>query len=401
MTTRNAVLLTRLHAVERRNHPWIYSSAVAIPEGVRTGDVVEVESASGAFVGRGLADAESAIAIRLWTRDKAEAIDESLIARRVKMAWKLRQAILRGQDTDAYRLLHGEADFTPGVVCDVYGSYAVLQADGRAAETLLPAFGRAVGSILPHVRCVVIKARGKGGRDGDDSSVSGGTLLTVVGDSPGAPFTVREHGMRFLVDIERGHKTGAYLDQRESRCLVREFATGRSVLNLFAYTGGFSVAAMLGGASGVTSVDLSQPAIDAARANFRLNAFDPNDQRIAFAACDALEFMRRDTQRYGMVILDPPSLAHSMSQLPTALAAYRRLNEAALGRVAPGGVLVSGSCTRRVTAADLERIVVDASHSVGRTLQVVRRTGAAPDHPVIKSFPEGDYLTMIWAEVSR
>lgn len=395
MATRNARLITPLGAVERRGHPWIYSTAIELPEGLRPGDIVDVLARSGRFVGRGIADPGSAIAVRIWTRDPDEEIDDALFVRLIKRAWATRMALLRGQSTDAFRLLHGEADGTPGIVCDVYERYAVLQADGPAAERLLPEVGRAIATALPHLPNVVVKARDRGGRSGGGSQ----GLHAVVGALPEDAVTVHEHGMRFLIDIERGQKTGAYLDQRENRRLVRESAADLDVLNLFCYTGGFSLAAMLGGAASVTSVDIAEPAIEAARANMLLNGFSADDPRIAFETSDVHDFLGRDRRRYGMVILDPPALAHSSKQIPRALEAYRRLNTAALARVAPGGLLISASCTRRITESMLEGIIADAGRDAGRDVRVIRRTGASPDHPVIRAFPEGDYLTMIWAQI--
>ena len=397
MTTRKPVsgtaqLTARLVSVERRGHPWVYSSAISMPSGVGFGDTLDVLSIDGDFIGRGIADPKGAIALRIWTRDP-EHIDDRLLIRRVADAWNRRKKILRGQDTDAFRLIHGEADQMPGVICDVYGDCAVVQSDGRAAETLLPAVAAAIVERVPPVQNVVYKPRRSGG--------AAGKVTVLAGHMPDELIVAREHGMRFEVDVVHGQKTGAYLDQRENRRLVRESADGLNVLNLFSYTGGFSVAAALGGASSVVSVDQAAPANESAKRNFALNGFDARDPRFNFWTEDALIFMKRAAkadERFDLVILDPPSLAHSMKQIPAARKAYARLNRAAIELVAPGGILLSASCTRRITSRDLRRVVSTAAESAGRKMTVLKRTGAAPDHPVLKAFPEGDYLALIWAK---
>lgn len=367
-------------------HPWIYRDALEGGSGVATGSVVDVVGGDGCFVARGLYDARSPIAVRVATLEEREAIDARWVAERVAGAVLLREVLFSGEDTDAFRLIHGEGDRLPGVVADRYGTTIVLQLDGDAARAWRDPVSAAL-AVLPGIVCIYERSRGY-------------PQEAILGPVPREAITIREHGVRFAVDVVRGQKTGFFLDQRENRREVRRFARGRDVLNLFAYTGGFSVNAALAGASRVTSVDSAAPALAAARDNFALNGIDPT--RHVFATADAFAWLADAVargDRYDLVVVDPPSFAPSERVLGPALEKYRELNALALAVTAPFGFLVTASCSSHVRADAFLDIVSDASVRARRPLRVLDVRGQPADHPSIAAFPEGRYLKLVIAEV--
>ena len=343
----------------------------------------------GRFVARGYYDPHSAIAVRILTREPAEAIDAAFWARRVQRAVALRRELVR--DTTGYRLVHGESDGLPGVIADRYDRFAVLKLHSAG---LTPHRG----AIVEALRAAAGDLAGVWGRDEiprdeeDDAAAPQGRALW--GADPPERIAYAEHGMTLLVDVRRGQKTGTFLDQRENRALVRGLARGRGdALNLFAYTGGFSVAAALGGARHVVSVDVDRDAIALARENFRANGLDPADH--AFAAEDAFEVLaryKREGRRFDLVVCDPPAFAKSQKAVEAALAGYASLNRAALAVLAPGGLLVTASCSARVSAEEFFDAVKEAAFKARVDLQLVEERRQPPDHPVSPQFKEGRYL---------
>jgi 23S rRNA (cytosine1962-C5)-methyltransferase len=356
-------------------------------DGASPGEEVQVLAPDGSPVGRGLADPGSPIAVRVWTRGRAP-LDHDLWRARVARACGLRSRLFDGGRTDAYRVLNGEGDRMPGLVVDRYGAVAVVRADGDAAAARLEDLGDALWPELDTrgVRSLVhrIGARGETPR-----------LELLRGDA--APDTVRveEHGVPFVVDLARGQKTGAFLDQRDNRRRVGELASGRRVLNLFSYTGGFSIHAALGGATRVTSVDVAAAAHATAQATFRAAGVDPAAH--SFVTADARAFLDAAKQRaetWDLVISDPPSFAPSEKALPRALQAYRGLHRACADVLAPGGLLCAASCSSHVDPAEFLSTLDDAA--VGdRGLVVLEVRGAGADHPTLAAFPEGRYLKFV------
>jgi 23S rRNA (cytosine1962-C5)-methyltransferase len=383
----------------RRGHPWVFAAALerARGEAPPAGAEVDVADARGAFLARGYFDPDGPIAVRVLTRDAAVRVDDALVRARVASACALRVSARAagGLDGDALRLLHGEADGLPGLVLDAYADNGVLRCDGAAAAAAWEPHARAIADAcgaagFPLAR---VWARTPEGRRGDGRA--------LLGDAPPVPIVVREAGMQLEVDVVRGQKTGLFLDQRPNRALVGRLAAGARVLNLFAYTGGFSLAAALGGATRVTTVDLARPAIDAARRNFTRSGVDPAPHE--FVAADCREFLagaRRESRAWDLVVCDPPSFAPSERARPAALHAYRELNAASLAVVAPGGLLATASCSSHVTEADLRAVVAEAATEVGRDAVVVYAGGAGPDHPVAPAFPEGRYLKFLLLRVA-
>ena len=374
----------------RAGHPWVFRKAVEkAPKGLLPGAIVDVTD-EGRFVARGYFDPHSAISVRILTREPAEDVDATFWRRRVARALALRRELVHG--TTGYRMVHGESDGLPGVVADRYERFAVVKLYSAG--------------LVPHRAAIVeaLRAEGEGlagvyGRDEvprDDDEEEGGAPAGRVlwGAEPPERIEIDEHGMKVLVDVRRGQKTGHFLDQRENRRMVRELARGRTeALNLFSYTGGFSVAAALGGARHVVSVDVDRDAIALARENFRANGLEASDH--AFASEDAFELLalyKREGRRFDLVVCDPPAFAKSQRAVDAAVAGYASLNRAALAVLAPGGLLVTASCSARVSAEQFADAVKEAAFKARVDLQLVHETRQPPDHPVALQFREGRYL---------
>ena len=360
----------------RRGHPWAFKDQLtgAIPA---AGDEVFLRDAQGP-IGHGVADPSSPIAVRVWTLGEAR-VDDALAEDRVAraLAWR---ASLFGADTTAYRLVHGEGDRAPGFVVDRYADVAVLRPDGDGAAARVPWFVRALWPALRRigVRALALRAPGAEPR-------------AIEGDVPDT-IDVVERGVPFRVDLRSGQKTGAFLDQRENRARVRGLASGRRVLNLFSYAGGFSLSAALGGATHTTSVDVAARAHATAQQSFRLAGVDPAAH--AFVTSDAFAFLeeaRRKGERWDLVVSDPPSFAPSEKAKAGALASYRRLHRACAAVLAPGGVLCAASCPSHVDEAAFVATLDD--EALGRSDLSLRETFGPPaDHPCLPAWPEGRYL---------
>jgi 23S rRNA (cytosine1962-C5)-methyltransferase len=381
------VALRTVRAMEQlvRGHPWLWRESIARGlDDVRAGDEVQVVAPDGAPVGRGLADPGSPIAVRMWTAGRAP-IDEPTWRARCERACRVRRHLFDGTETDAYRVVNGEGDRMPGFVVDRYGSVAVVRVDGDAAAARLGDFARAIAPELEPlgVGTLVHRAGAKG---------EAPRLETLHGPPPPDTIVVREHGLPFVVDLARGQKTGAFLDQRDNRVRVGELARGRRVLNLFSYAGGFSVHAARGGAAHVTSVDVAAAAHATAQATFRAAGVDARVH--AFVTADVRAFLdaaRARGDRWDLVISDPPSYAPSEKARPRALAAYRGLHAACAKVLAPGGIFCAASCSSHV---DAEAFVATLGDDVlgDRGLSLLELRGAGADHPTLPAFPEGRYL---------
>ncbi len=393
----------------RGGHPWVYREALKLGDekawrardrrlipksiggsvggGPRTGSAVDIIGTDGKFVARGLYDSRSPIAVRIATLDRHEALDEAFVRRRIASALRARRGAFDAATTDAFRWVNGEGDFLPGVVVDVYASVAVVRLDGDAVRAwrdwvtaAVIAEGRALG--ITHVL-----ERSRGGKG-----------EPLHGGAPPSPVEIRENGVRFAVDVVHGQKTGFFLDQRENRRAIRPFCHDVDVVNLFGYTGGFSVHAALAGARRVTTVDVAAAALDDARNNFALNGIDP--ARHEFAAADAFDWLERargQGRRFGVVVSDPPSFAPSEKALQKALGAYRDLHTRALGVVAEGGILCAASCSSHVTMDAFVGTLRDAADKARRRLRLLELRGQPADHPTPPAFAEGRYLKFVLA----
>lgn len=385
-TTIQLVRDVRTHIAD--GHPWLWAESLARRTDILTGTTVDVVTPDGQFVASGLYDSRSPLAVRLWSHTVGERIDEALIRARVEAACARRQRDVPLVDTDCLRLVHGESDHMPGLIADRYADVAVVQADTPAVAHLLPAFAAALCEAVPLVKHVIYKPQRR--QQGD-----GPAVVALIGELPRGPVRVRENGLVFDVDIVRGHKTGAYLDQRDNRRRIRALAKGKRVLNLFSYTGWFSVAAAAGGAVAVTSVDVAAGAIEAARHNLALNGFDPKSGAFPCVVEDVEKWLEANTTQWDIIIVDPPSMAASASGLDRATAAYRQLNRLAIARTAPGGLLFTASCSSHLDTRTFSRLVDDSARDRGAKVRIVGRYGAGPDHPTPRWFPEARYLTML------
>jgi 23S rRNA (cytosine1962-C5)-methyltransferase len=377
----------------RVGHPWIYRQALRLPlkpppRGALV-DVVAGGPGRDGFVARGFFDPDGPIAVRVLSIMPDTTVGPELVAARVARAASIRTAAAAAIDSDAVRLLHGEADRTPGLVLDRYRDLGAVRFDGAAARAFwqphLATIAAACAAAGFPLRRIWGRGEGRGGP---------GAPLLGEERAPPAPIVIREGPAELEVDVVRGQKTGLFLDQRGNRRLVGALAASAEVLNLFAYTGGFSVAAALGGARRVTSVDLARPAIEAAARNLRRNGVP--DFASELHVEDAFAFLARAAatgRRWDLVICDPPSFAPSARAVPGALLAYRRLNRAAAQVVAPGGLLATASCSSHVALDAFRDAVADAV--AGRDARLLAVRGAGPDHPALPGFPEGQYLKFL------
>jgi len=359
----------------------VYRDALAqVPE-LADGALVEVLGKDGRSLAIGFWDRSSPIAVRLLGTDAGLGVEDALRERLAAAAARRLARIDRGRTT-AFRWVHGEADRLPGIHVDVYGEVAVVRFDGAGARAF---YGELAASLQAEPSLGIRRVL--------DREERGGAELVLE---------VRENGVVFGVDLGRGQKGGLFLDQRENRAELGGRARGLRVLNLFAYTGGFSLYAALGGAARTDTVDVARPAIAAARRNFELNGL-PVDAGVAgFHALDAFEFLEqavRRGERYDLVISDPPSFAKNRAGLPAALAAYRRLHRLAAAVVAPGGLFAAASCSSQVDRKTFVASVEAGTHAAGRRFELELLRGAGFDHPVLPAFPEGDYLKLALGRV--
>ncbi|MBA3943103.1 MAG: class I SAM-dependent rRNA methyltransferase [Herpetosiphonaceae bacterium] len=377
-------------------HPWIYRTQLHDEPNRESGSWVEVRA--GNFSAIGLWDDEGAIAIRLFSRSLLP--DARWLRARVQEAWLAREP-LRRTETTAYRWLYGESEGVPGLTVDLYGPFAVIRSYASSLEGLVEPVSDALRAATPLQGIVWRRHRGEGSEEGNEhTSVDAGKVQLLWGQLPPEDLIVREHGLQFRANLLQGQKTGLFLDQRENRKLLAEYARGRSMLNCFAYTGAFGVYALRGGATTVTSCDLAAAAAEESRSNLLLNGYDPDAHPFMVTDCFDLlgEFVQRK-RSFDMVVLDPPSFAHSRRQLPGALRAYGRLNTLGIQCVAPGGLLATASCTAQVGLDEFRSMLAGAAQAAGRRLIIIHEAGQPLDHPVAAHFPEGRYLKFVLTRV--
>jgi 23S rRNA (cytosine1962-C5)-methyltransferase len=368
-----------------RRHPWVFSGAIARVAGEpETGATVAVCSADGGFLAWAAYSPRSQIRGRVWSWDEHARIDEAFLRERVGAAIARRERLARS--TDALRLVHGEADNLPGVVCDRYGEIAVFQFSSAGAERWRDAI---VDAVLAETGCGAAYERS----DLDVRELEG--LAPRSGPLRGglaAPdITIAEHGIRYLVDIAHGQKTGFYLDQRANRDRVRTLAAGRDALNCFCYTGGFTLNALAGGARTALSIDSSAPALELARENARRNGFGAAEWLEA-DVFTALRKLRDQARAFDLIVLDPPKFAPTAAHAQRAARAYKDINLLALRLLRPAGLLVTFSCSGGVSPELFQKIVAGAAADAGADVRVADRLQADDDHPVTLAFPEGEYL---------
>lgn len=370
----------------QRFHPWVFSGAIDHADpAIEEGDLVTVYTHDGTLVGNGHYQIGS-IAVRMLTFDDTP-VDDDFYAARLARAFAVRQALqLIRPDNNAFRLVHGEGDFLPGLVVDIYGHTAVLQAHSPGMHFARAAIARAL-TALPDglVQNVYYKSETtlpfKAQLDPQNDYIIGSYDTDIA----------MENGLRFHVDWLKGQKTGFFVDQRENRALLERYARGRRVLNMFCYTGGFSFYAMRGGAAAVHSVDSSAKAIRLTDANVELNF--PGDPRHTSSADDAFRFLdAMPAAAYDLIILDPPAFAKHKSALHNALVGYRRINARAFEKIAPGGILFTFSCSQAVNKEQFRLAVFSAAAQSRRRVRILHQLTQPADHPISIYHPEGEYL---------
>lgn len=372
----------------RRFHPWVFSGAIAYkPNNLTEGEIVKVLSSEKEFLGIGHYQIGS-IAVRILSfRD--EQIDESFYAKRLTAAYKMRNELkLIRSDNNTFRLIHGEGDFLPGLIIDIYGSTAVVQAHSVGMHTdrgLITGALKEVFKSQPKFN-VFYKSEGtlpfKAEIEFGDSYIYGGENESHI---------AVENGLKFKIDWLKGQKTGFFIDQRDNRTLLEHYSKDRNVLNMFSYTGGFSVYALRGGASEVVSVDSSSKAISIAEENVLMNFGD--DSRHHASSEDAFKFLSDiPDNKYDLIVLDPPAFAKHRGAVNNALQGYKRLNHAAFNKIASGGILFTFSCSQVITKEQFRLAVFSAAALSGRKVQILHQLTQPADHPVSIYHPEGEYL---------
>ncbi len=380
----------------RRRHPWVFSGAIAKLKGeAKEGDAVRVEAANGELLGTGHFSPGGSIAVRLFDFGPAAQLPSPAFwEMRLRNAYQLRQRLgladqplAAGQPkTDVYRLTHGEGDGLPGLIIDVYGDTAVLQAHSPGMYFARHDIAAALQAVLgERLRAIYDKSAETVPAQAVPDAQNG----YLLGESSGREHLVTENGQQFAVDWETGQKTGFFIDQRDNRELLARYAPGRRVLNTFCYTGGFSVYALEAGAELVHSVDSSKKAIALTERNAELSH---HADRHAAYADDVLGFLKNHSAEYDLLVLDPPAFAKHMGARHAALMGYKRLNAAGIAHLAPGGLLFTFSCSQVVSPELFEGAVLAAAIEAGRPARILHRLTQPADHPVSLFHPEGAYL---------
>ncbi len=380
-----------------RRHPWIFSGAIAAVDGAAApGETAAVVSAAGTPLGWGAYSPQSQIRVRMWSFDPSVEVSPELLRGRLQQALVARRALAATPGLNAYRLVNAESDGLPGLVIDRYGDFLVCQFLTAGAEfwkaeivALAQELAGTGGGPSGPVRGIYersdVDVRAKEGL-----ALSAGCL---AGEAPPDLTVINEHGCRFGVEIPHGHKTGFYLDQRENRRLLAEYAAGADLLNCFAYTGSFGVWALAGGARRVTNVESSTAALELARHNTELNGFDAGQvDNIAGDVFGVLRQFRDAGRQFDVVVLDPPKFAESRAQVERATRGYKDINLLAVKLLRPGGILFTFSCSSLIAPDLFQKVVAGAALDAGRRVKIERWLHQGPDHPVSLSFPEGLYL---------
>ncbi len=367
-------------------HPWVYRDQITSKVTPKTGDWVKVRC--GGWKGYGLWDDRSPIAVRIFSRSQVP--DRGWLRGRVEQAWQLREPIRRCQ-TNAYRWLYGEGDGLPGITVDLYDRFAVLQTYTEGFKTLQDDLIK----ILPPI------ANLEGILWRTQSSETTAKVQLLWGQMPPKNLLVREHNLKFEVDLTIGQKTGLFLDHRENRKYVESISTDRSVLNCFAYTGAFSLYALRGGARKVISIDIGKGLAEAMNKNIELNQLNPDRHQFITQDCfEALHHFQERQTKFDLIILDPPSFAKTKQNRFAAIRAYTKLNATAIRLLNPNGLLVSASCTSQISPEAFKAMLSQACDQADRWAQIIYEAGQPADHPVPIGFMEGRYLKFVVLKIS-
>lgn len=369
-----------------RFHPWVFSGAInKVNREIEEGEVVEVYDHKENFMGMGHSQTGS-IAVRIFSFQKMEP-DEAFWTKKIQQAFALRETLglTKSSQTNAWRLVYGESDGMPGLIIDMYNGTAVLQIHTVGMFLIKDMLCNALENVFgPELKAIYNKSEGtipyKSRIEPENGFLRGKT----------EDKTAMENGLRFLVDFEKGQKTGFFIDQRENRTLLETYSKNRNVLNLFCYNGGFSFYALRGGASRVHSVDSSERAIELTKQNVELNF--PGDIRHEAFAEDAFKFLDKSKDQYDLMILDPPAFAKHLKVIPNALQGYRKLNAKAIENIRPGGIIFTFSCSQVINRDAFRKAVFSAAAKTGRNVRIMHQMDQPADHPVNIYHPESEYL---------
>jgi 23S rRNA (cytosine1962-C5)-methyltransferase len=400
----------------QKHHPWVFSGAVKSVKGdIVEGDVVDVIASDGTWLARGTINRQSQITVRLLTWSENEVIDEAFWRSRLKRAFAARAKLASDPETTAYRLVNAEGDGLPGLIVDRYGDWLVMQFLTLGVERWKDQIVKGVLNLL--------NARGIYERSDVDVRAKEGlpqVMGVLAGDAPPDLIEIWENGLRFLVDVKRGHKTGFYLDQRDNRCRVAPYLRDCEVLNCFSYTGAFAVYAQAAGAKNVTNVDTSNEVLELAQRHININKTPlshsksrrrrgeesvtsknrtlhsaRSDTVVEYLNADVFTELRRfraEGRKFDAIILDPPKFAHSDQQLKRAARGYQDINRLAMSIIQTGGILVTFSCSGMISPDLFQKIIFSASLEAKREVQIIEKLGHSPDHPILVTVPETEYL---------
>ncbi len=377
-----------------RRHPWVYATAIKRIDGKpKAGATVQILSHDGRWVAKGAYSPSSKIRVRVWSWNETEAIDHAFFKRKISAAIQYRQQWIK--DTNAIRLIAGDADGEPGLMFDQYDRLIVCQFLSAGVEYWRDAI---ISALQEQTQCSLMVERSDAAMRSREGMPEQSGIL--YGEYDGKLISINEHGVQYGVDVLGGHKTGFYIDQRDNRRMVSELSRDRRVLNMFCYTGGFSLAALQGGAKSVVSVDSSGDALRLAQRQMVMNGY--SSELATWLDADAfstLRELRSAQERFDLIVLDPPKFAPSAQHLERALKAYKEINRAALQLLNPGGLLFTFSCSGAVSLENFEQMIASSVSEALAHMQdqetnyrVMRRLAAGLDHPVLASFPEGEYL---------
>ncbi len=367
-----------------RGHPWIFSGAIEKveddPEDTGVADIFDAERN---WIARGVSNRKSQIRVRVLTR-KNEPLDGAFFLRRISQATVLREKSLSAK-SNAYRLINGEGDFLPGLIVDRYNDFLVCQFLTAGMEMFKGEILSALGNIIG-IKGIFERSEGKV----RDEEGLGPAVGGLAGEAPPDTISIVENGLKFLVDVKRGQKTGFFLDQRDNRAFLLTLARGQRMLNCFSYSGAFSVVGFIGGAQSILTLDSSRPALELAEQNLALNGFESAEGELLKA--DAFAYLKETDSNFDLIVLDPPSLAPRRKDVIAATGGYKFLNLHALRHLRAGGILLTFSCSQHLSADLFQKVVFGAAVDADRKVTIVRKLGHSIDHPVSLHHPEGDYL---------
>jgi 23S rRNA (cytosine1962-C5)-methyltransferase len=376
-------------------HPWVFSKAIKhIPEDLSSGEPVRLTDPENRFLAHGYFNANSQMAVRIWSYEDDEKIDREFFKRRVLSAYEIRKRFVESVETDSYRLINGEGDLIPGLIVDKYSGWLVLQFHTEGIARWKDEITEALMEVMNPDGIYERSDSAQRGRSEGNSGPIHGEAPTHV--------EIVENGIRSLVDIKGGQKTGFFLDQRDKRFALRKYSKDKRVLNTFSYSGGFSLSALKAGASHVVSVDSSGPALELARENVRLNGFD--EDKCEFIEADVKQYLKQEDvlkNPFGVIVLDPPAFIKDRHKKIKGVRGYRFINEAAMPLLDDNGILMTCSCSAHLSQEEFRYMVSESGGRASRRLQLLESFGHGLDHPVGVAFTEGQYLKCLILRASQ